>query len=119
MQAMLIDGESNRDAILSGAKKLSIREGHRLYSFGSVLLGYVKDEFSPWAHVAYIHHVIWTTLDEVKPEHLKEEGYDSLCEAVKDLSTHYPDINPQSKVTVVRWRPLQRGDKTPAAHSRS
>jgi len=102
LQAILIASEQMRDDTKSGKKKVTIREGHRDYVCGPVLLGcHIRD----WAYMAEINSVVHTTLGCVDAKDLVDDyGSPSHENAVKVLSEWYPNINLDSEVTVVRWK---------------
>tara|TARA_Y100000310_G_scaffold331138_1_gene404171 strand:+ start:675 stop:1040 length:366 start_codon:yes stop_codon:yes gene_type:complete len=101
LQALLISpGEEQREAILAGEKQITIREGHRAYSPGPVMLGCGK---VVWCVYADITNVRITTLDRVTDEEYMDDGYESTLEMLKDLRQYYPDLGLESDVTVIRW----------------
>lgn len=102
LQAIVIAGEKMRDDTFSGKKKITIREGHRAYEIGPVLLGC---PILNWAKSAAIISVIHTTLGQVSKQDLMDDyGSDLHEDAIKILSQWYPKIGMNSEVTVVRWK---------------
>ena len=102
LQAILIAGEQMRDDTLSGKKKITIREGHRDYEKGPVLLGC---HILNWAKMAEITSVKHTILRDISEKDLIDDfGSPSHFMASKTLSQWYPNINLDSAVTVVRWK---------------
>jgi len=101
LRALLISpDEKQREAILSGKKKITIREGHRDYIPGQVLLAC---PIEPWCVGADINDVRHTTLREVTPEEFIADGYADAIEMLVDLRKYYPQIDANSNVTVIKW----------------
>ena len=101
LQGILIAGSEMRDAVKSGEKLITIREGHRDYSLGPVLIGcHLLD----WAVLGEITQVIHTRLKDVSYENLVSDGFSSHAQAVATLQQWYSDINMDSKVTVIKWK---------------
>ena len=89
----------------SGDKKITIREGHRDYTEGSILIGC---DILNWACMANITSVKHCLLHEVTDNELKDDGFYDLEDAAKGLSEYYPNINIYSPVTVIRWELIKR-----------
>lgn len=106
LQAILVAGALQQAAVTSGAKKLTIRYGHRNYTKGPVLIGC---HLRNWAHLAQLVSVRHTTLEQVTDAERCEDGYDSVAAMLVDLRRYYPDIRPESPVTVLRWDALEPG----------
>lgn len=101
LQALLIAPEQEmRDAILSGQKTITIREGHRDYRPGQVML---CCHLVPWAVMANITEVQHTTLREVLPADMEADGFDSLSYMLDRMKRFYPNLTEDSAVTIVRW----------------
>lgn len=100
LRAILIAGKDAREEVLSERKRITIREGHRDYSKGPVIL---CCHLLNWAKMRKIESVRHTTLREVTIDEYKDDGYDTKSEMLEDLSKFYPDINWDSEVTVIRW----------------
>ena len=101
LQGILMAGETMRDAVLADTKKITIREGHRDYTIGPVLIGC---HYLNWAVFRIIIHVRHTTLGEVTRGECLADGCNSLEELLRMLQQFYPDLTLESKVTVIRWR---------------
>ena len=89
-----------RLAIVRKDKKISIREGHRDYQIGPVML---CCHLEPWAVMADITNVRHCTLKEVtKKEYVADEvnNRQKLLELMKKF---YPHMTIDSPVTVIRW----------------
>ena len=100
LQAILIAGECMRMETLANIKKITIREWHRDYSKGPVLLGCHELNWATLRHIVDVRH---TTLGEVTKEEYEADGFDAKSELLIGLSQFYPEINWDSEVTVIRW----------------
>jgi len=100
LQAIVIAGEKMRDDTLSNNKQITIREGHRDYKIGKVLLGCDKLN---WACIRNIVSVRHTTLGEVTEQEMFDDGFKNYEELETCLRQWYPTINKQSEATVIRW----------------
>jgi len=101
MQALLIAGERQKEEVLSGKKKITIRKDHRDYSTGSVLIGC---HILNWATLKTITGIRFTTVGELTPEELQDNGLLDDLDALEVLREYYPDLTLESKVTVIRWK---------------
>lgn len=99
-----------REAVLSGEKAITIREGHRDYrEGGQVLIGCmgVKTDASwtdAWVVMADVDAVRHCLLGEVTEDELRADGYNSREEMLADLHAYYPKLDLVSPVTVLRWK---------------
>ena len=100
LQAILIAGLDSKQQVLDGTKKITIREGHRDYSNGPVMLGC---HILNWATMRTITSVRHTIIKEVTKEEMEADGYSSMEKMIIDLSRYYPSINKFSCVTVIKW----------------
>jgi hypothetical protein len=101
LQAILISPDSLvRLAIMLGKKKITIREGHRDYHEGPVM---ICCHIDPWAVMATITSVRHTTLAEVTREEYTADGYSSQVQMLEDLRQYYPNMTMESDVTVISW----------------
>ena len=102
------------DSVFSGEKTITIREGWRDYEVGrKVVICKCKDRVDPnlldfasntgWAIMAKITGVTRTFLKEVPIKDLNDDLFESVEDAVEQLSTFYPNITPDSPVTIIRW----------------
>lgn len=90
--------------IMLGKKKVTIREGHRDYHVGPVVL---CCHIFPWAVMATIMEVRHTTLSEVTNLELWADGYGDHKEMLRDLKKFYPGLTMKSPVTVISWDKLE------------
>lgn len=58
----------------------------------------------PWAVMADIVDVRCCHLREVTEEDCQDSGFRNLEELVRGLKKYYPDIGPDSIVTVIKWQ---------------
>lgn len=100
LQAILIAGEEMKFDVLANRKKITIREGHRTYSVGPVLLGCHELDWATMRNIVDVRH---TTLVEVTQEEYQADGFETKSEMLNGLAQFYPDINWESPVTVIRW----------------
>tara|TARA_Y100000310_G_scaffold213611_1_gene214555 strand:+ start:1571 stop:1939 length:369 start_codon:yes stop_codon:yes gene_type:complete len=100
LSLLIAPDDEMREAILSGEKEITIREGHRDYTLGPVT---ITCHIEPWCVAADITNVRHTKLKELTIEECEAEGYSNWNEAVRDLRKYYPKIDLESNVTVIRW----------------
>jgi hypothetical protein len=100
MQGLLMATEQMRDDTLSGKKRITIREGWRDYTEGSVLIGCPTLGWAFVGHICIVRHVTMATLTE---DELLDDGFETMDDAIACLSQWYPEIGPNSAVTVIRW----------------
>jgi len=98
LQGIVMATEHMRDITIDGTKKITIREGHRDYTLGSVLIG---DDVLNWATLKEITKVRHTTLRNVTPDEYKADECKSVEELKEMLSQFYPDIHFNTPVTVI------------------
>ena len=100
LQAILIAGYSMKEDVLYNRKKITIREGHRNYTPGPVLLGC---HLLSWATMRNIVSVKHTTLEEITTGEYQEDGFKNRRDLLEGLRKFYPNLNLDSPVTVIRW----------------
>ena len=100
LQGILIATEEMRDATLNGAKTITIREGHRDYTPGPVLLGC---HLLNWAATRTITDVRHTTLQEVTEEECQADGCTNWRDLLHMLKRFYTELVATSDVTIIRW----------------
>lgn len=102
LQALLIAPDPlMRLSIMLGKKKLTIREGHRDYREGPVI---ICCHVAPWAVMTKITSVRLTTVAELTPDELLADGYTKgHQQALADLRRYYPNLTMTSPVTVIEW----------------
>jgi len=100
LQAILIAGEEMKFDVLNNSKQITIREGHRDYSNGPVLIGCPDLN---WATMRQIVNVRYCTLDEVTREEYEADGFEAKSSLLMGLGNFYPNINWDSPITVVKW----------------
>lgn len=110
----LLMADSFYEPIINGDKKITIREGIRDYKPGQrVVLCYCptiqREEVLDigvqygWAVMARITEVSISALRNADIQDLKDDGMESVEDAVNCLQDFYPDITEDSPVTVIRW----------------
>ncbi len=104
LRAILIEGEKDKEDVLQGRKKITVREGHRDYSEGPVLLGCHKLN---WATMRTITSVRHTTLEKVTEKEWLDDGYKSQDDMYNGLRKFYHNLEYSSPVTVIRWDDLR------------
>jgi hypothetical protein len=103
-QALLIP-EAAQKAVLTGMKRISIREGSRDYRADRpFFLCYPNNSFCVSADLTSVRHC---KAREVTEEERRDDGYGSLREMVQDLRRFYPHLTKESKVTVLRWNNVE------------
>ncbi len=101
LTALLIaPNDEVRKNILNGNKKITIREGHRDYVPGLVMICCPIDPFCVQANITEVKHC---RLDEVTKEEYIGDGYKSASEMRDELRQYYPKIYYYSPVTVIKW----------------
>ena len=101
LQALLIVPDVKmRRAVLEGTKRISIREGHRDYRPGPLVL---CCHLEPWAVMVEVTSVRHCMLAEITIEECRDEGFSSRSELLYFLRRFYPDMLSQSPITVIRW----------------
>jgi hypothetical protein len=89
------------EAAISGAKRISIREGHRDYRVNETLMVccHIRDS----AFMATLTGVRHCRLNEVTEEEYLADGFKSQAELLSGLQAFYPNMTMDSAVTVLRW----------------
>jgi len=101
LQALLVAPDwIMRKKILTGEKRITIREGHRDYRLGQVM---ISCHLMPFAVMAEIIEVRHCKLKEVTKEEWKNDGFTSQEDLLEGLRKFYPSINLDSPVTVIKW----------------
>ncbi len=101
LTALLIaPDEGMRHRIETGTKTITIREGHRDYRGGPVML---SCHLVPWAVQADITDVRHCTLREVTREEWEDDGFVSQEDLLAQMRRYYKNLTLDSDVTVIRW----------------
>lgn len=101
LQALLIaPNDKTRKEIVNEIKTASIRKGKRDYRCGPLWL---CCHVETWCVKVTVNQIIHCELQEIREKDWKASGFSSLEEAMEDLKVYYPDISPQSQVTVIHW----------------
>lgn len=93
------------EAALSGAKRITIREGVRDYQVGDDLM--VCCHVRNSAFKAKITEVRHCRLWGVTPAEYQADGFDSLESLISGLQAFYRDLTRESMVTIIRWSEME------------
>jgi len=88
-------------AVLNGTKRITIREGHRDYRKGKVLIGC---HILNWVTMEEITEVIYTNVKCVSKQEYIDDGFKSRKDMLVGLQKFYPGMSMKSDVTIVRWK---------------
>ena len=100
LQGLLIAGEEMRDKVLKGEKKITVRNDHRNYTLGPVLIGC---QLLSWATLRTITKVQHKLLKDVTDEEMRADGFKDVDDMIAGLRNFYPNIDKDSQVTVIEW----------------
>ena len=100
LQALLIADEYKED-VITGKKKISIREGMRNYIAGKPFM--ICDEKTSFCVKADLKKVRHCIADDVTEEEYRADNYASREEMTTDLKRFYPNFTDKSFVTVLSW----------------
>ena len=101
LQAILIAGEEAMHGVINGTKKITIRKGYRDYTKGPVMIGC---HLLNWVKMFEITDVKHTTLEYISPDDLKADGFKDSLEALTELRKYYPNLERNSRITIIRWK---------------
>lgn len=101
LQGLLIAGEEDMHLVKEGRLSVTVREGLRDYTPGTVLIGcHLMD----WAVLAVITQVQHTTLRYIPHSYLIDLGCETLDELLTKLQEFYPKMTFDSPITTVEWK---------------
>jgi len=100
LQAILIGNEEMKFNCINGSKYITIREGHRNYTEGTVLLGSPDLDWCMIANIVIVRHTI---LRDVTEDEYKADGFEAKSELLIGFAEWYPEMNWDSEITVVKW----------------
>jgi len=101
LQCLLLS-EGLIDSAMNGEKTITIREGHRDYKIGKVVLA-CPDVY--WSMITVIESVRHTTFNEVTELEYAEDGFVSRTDLFEGLKVYYPDLELCSPVTIIKLKP--------------
>lgn len=102
LYALLIaPDEKMRHRIETGEKTITLREGHRDYRPGLVMLSCEK---VPWAVMADITDVRHCALRDVTEDEWTADGFVSQADLLTQMRRYYPKLELDSPITVIRWK---------------
>lgn len=87
-------------SIMLEQKKISLREGHRDYIPGKLIIYNCDNNFSIQVEITSVKH---STLAEITEAEMKADGYQTKEEMLADLKQYYPDLTSESPMTVISW----------------
>lgn len=99
LQALLFDA-NHRESILDGTKKITIREGHRDYQPGFVLLCCPVNTFCVGADINFVGH---QRAGEINQRDYQDDGFPSYNHMIEGMQKYYPNFSHISPITVIRW----------------
>lgn len=86
--------------VLTGAKQISIREGHRDYRPGPMI---ICDPENPWIVSVNLIDIKHTTMAEITKEEWEADGFVSQKDMLEQMKRFYSNIELSSPVTILRW----------------
>lgn len=100
LQALAIDPDNKKMQydVVSGRKKISIRDGHRDYRPGQIVLFW-----DPYCVTADIMDVRHCTYGEIGEEEYRADGFVSQADMIKGMRGYYPHVDLDKSATVIRW----------------
>lgn len=101
LYALLIaDDPQMRLNVLTERKQISIREGHRDYQKGPMI---ICDPENPWAVSVNLTEVKHCTMAEITEEEWLADGFVSQEDMLEGMKKYYPNIGLSSPVTILYW----------------
>lgn len=97
----LLLSESLIDSAMNGERTITIREGHRDFHPGKIILACPDLN---WCKEMKIDKVRHTTLNEVTEKEYTEDGFISRTDMFERLKSFYPDLDLTSSVTVISFK---------------
>lgn len=107
---LIADDVQMRFNLITGVKRISIREGHRDYRLGDVLIGDSENTFVVTATITEVKHVL---LSQVTREEWEADGFVSQEDMLAKMRQFYPKIELSSEVTVLFWKDVRGFWATP------
>jgi len=101
MRALLIAPGPMVANVMNGRKQMIIREGHRDYAAGQVIM--IGCHVANWAVLADVSEVRHCRAAELTMGECESDGFDCLEAAIAGLQKYYPHLTKDSPVTVLRW----------------
>ena len=93
-----------RTNIIYREKTITIREGHRDYRPGPVM---ICCHLVPWAVMADITNVRHCTLCEITQEEYEADGFNSQDDMLQGMQRFYPNMTLDSPVTIIIWEQVR------------
>ncbi|MHA2219889.1 MAG: hypothetical protein ACXACY_28670 [Candidatus Hodarchaeales archaeon] len=103
LQCITFYGGVSHRRIDEGSLFYTVRKGHRKYRLGECMLAC---HLSPWATKVEITSITHTTAKRIPVDVINHFGFDGnwLKFMSEHLEKHYPNVNPDTPVTIVKWR---------------
>lgn len=108
---LIADDVQMRFNLITGVKRISMREGHRDFKNGPMLIGDPENSFVVMVDIIKVKHIL---LSEVSPEEWEADGFVSQEDMLEKLKKFYPNINLDSPVTILFWENVRGYWTTPA-----
>ena len=93
------------NAVRTGAKRTTIRLGHRT-SFGPTQL--INVDNPKMVVEINIHRTVLTTLEQLTDTEARADGFLSLGQLLSAMQKHYPDIQIEEPVTIYHFTRTDR-----------
>ncbi len=93
--------EAMRDRILTGEKKITLREGHRDYRPGELVQ--ICCHLRTWCVQATVTAVSHCTMNDLTDEECQADGFADKADALQGMRGFYPKLTMDSPITVIRW----------------
>ncbi len=101
LYALLVSpNDEERKSIIDGKVTATVREDWRDYQPGPVML---CCHIKPWAVMADIMLIRHCELWGVTKDEFLASGFKTRPEFIRKLKARYPEIKPNSLVTVIKW----------------
>ena len=99
MQKLLL-AEDGFDQLNEG-KNITIRKGIRDIKLGKLVFESTKKKR---IKIVNVYRVSYCQLDFVTSTELEKDGFKSPTDMLNEMKSFYPNLKPESKVTVIRFR---------------
>ncbi len=102
---LIADDAQMRFNLITGVKRISIREGHRDYKNGPMLIGDPENSFFiVMVDITEVKHLL---LSDVTLEEWEADGFVSQEDMLTQLKQFYPKITLDSPVTILLWNKVR------------
>lgn len=105
IQAILMSNSYEQwDNIVNGNKEITIRTGYRDYVPGLLMI--VNPEINMCVK-ATLTDVKYYLAKDVPKKDCIADGFSDLEDMITGMRQYYPEFNPDSEVTVIKWKDVQ------------